>query len=80
MRLNPTQTIMMLGFASVCASTLYAAHTVKSELTLVYKQIDSQPKRVAEEIKLPPAGPPPAERPALNDLPPELIQRIIQKR
>jgi hypothetical protein len=70
---------MVAGFSCVCLSTLYAAHVIKTELTLVYKQIDSQPKRVAEEIKLPPASPPPAERPVLNQLPPELIQRILQK-
>lgn len=79
MRLNLTQTIMVAGFACVCLSTLYAAHAIKTELTLVYKQIDSQPKRVAEEIKLPPASPPPAERPALHELPPDLVRRVLQK-
>lgn len=79
MRLNVTQAIMIIGFACVCTSTLYVGHAIKTELILIYKQIDSQPKRIVDEFNLPSASPPPAERPALNDLPPEIIQRIIQK-
>jgi hypothetical protein len=79
MRLNLTQAIMVAGFGCVCISTLYAGHVIKTELTLVYKQIDSQPKRIAEEIKLPLGAPIPVDRPALNELPPDLILRMIRK-
>lgn len=72
--------IMITGFASICACIIYIGHEINNGLTLIYKQIDSQPKRIADEMKLPPASPIPAERPGLNDLPPDLIQRIIQKR
>jgi hypothetical protein len=71
---------MITGFASVCLCIVYVGREINAGLSLVYKQIDSQPKRIADEIKLPPASPIPAERPDLNDLPPQLIQRIIQKR
>lgn len=69
--------ILVAGFTGVCASVLYAGQRIENEIQLVYKQIDSQPKRVAEEIKYQPSNPIPKDRPALNDLPPDLIQRII---
>lgn len=80
MRISLTHAIMITGFVSVCLCIIYVGREIESGLSLVYKQIDSQPKRIADEIKLPPASPIPAERPDLNDLPPQLIQRIIQKR
>ena len=79
MRLNLTQVIMIAGFSIVCASVLYSGHQVSTGLSLVYKQIDSQPKRVAEEIRLPPGGPIPMDRPALDELPPDLILRMMRK-
>ncbi|AJO79108.1 hypothetical protein TO66_18185 [Pseudomonas sp. MRSN 12121] len=80
MRITLTHAIMVAGFAGVCLCIIYVGREINSGLSLVYKQIDSQPKRIADEIKLPLASPIPAERPDLNDLPPQLIQRIIQKR
>lgn len=79
MKPNLTHCIMIVGFTSVCAAVLYAGHQISTGLSLVYKQIDSQPKRVAEEIRLPPGAPIPADRPDLNDLPPDLILRMIRK-
>lgn len=80
MKASSIHAILLAGFISVCGSVLYVGQRIENEIQLVYKQIDSQPKRVAEEIKLPPFSPPPKERPALNDLPPDLLQRITGAR
>ena len=71
-----TQAVLVIGFAATIGAILYTGHELKQQMTLVYKQVDSQPKRIAEELLLP-AFKTPATRPALDELPPEVIQRII---
>ena len=70
-----TQVIMAIGFAASVAAILYTGNELKQQLIVVAKQIDSQPYRIAEEMRLPEFKTP-LTRPALQELPPELIHRI----
>lgn len=73
-----TQAILILGFSALVSAVLYSGNQVTQHLIQVSKQLDSQPYRIAEEVNLPPFKIP-ATRPALQDLPPEVVQRLLNK-
>lgn len=68
--------IVVLGFSATVAVILYTGHELKQQLVIVAKQIDSQPYRIAQEANLP-ANSTLNSRPSLDELPPEVIRRLI---
>lgn len=70
-----TPVVLAIGFAATIGAILFVGHELKEQMVIVAKQIDSQPYRIAEEANLPPFKTP-VTRPALQELPPEVIQRI----
>ncbi|WP_449103594.1 hypothetical protein [Pseudomonas veronii] len=68
--------IVAIGFAATVAAVLYVGQELKQQLIIVAKQVDSQPYRIAQEANLLPSKVL-ESRPALDELPPEVIRRLI---